>query len=70
MPTSKGGDFNPPSRKKTIWDIAQLISWMENLSVNEDSIFEVSHHLAFILLLASGRRIHDLTLLRIDEDVT
>jgi hypothetical protein len=32
------------------------------------SIFQVSRHLAVLLLLASGHRIHDLTLIDLDED--
>ena len=58
----------PPSSKKQIWDVKYLISWLENISIQEDSIFQISRHLVLLLLLASGRRIHDLTLLRIDEN--
>lgn len=57
----------PPPIKKQIWDIKQLIRWMENTSIHEDSLFQVSRQLALILLLASGRRVHDLTLLNIDN---
>lgn len=35
---------------------------------SRDTLFEISRRTAAILLLASGRRIHDLTLLRISED--
>lgn len=41
---------------------------MKDLKVDENSIFQVSRDLSLILLLASGRRIHDLTLLRTDKD--
>lgn len=41
---------------------------MKTVAVDESSIFQVSRHLALILLLASGRRVHDLTLLRIGKD--
>jgi hypothetical protein len=57
----------PASIKKRIWDIKQLIDWMERNPVQEDSIFQVSRHLALLLLVASGRRVHDLTLLNINE---
>ncbi|CAK1598323.1 unnamed protein product [Parnassius mnemosyne] len=59
---------HPSSSKKCIWDVEQLIAWMKTSVINEDSLFEVSRHVALHLLLASGRRIHDLTLLRIDDD--
>lgn len=58
----------PPTVKKSIWDVEHLVLWMKNSVINEESLFEVSRHVALILLLASGRRIHDLTLLRVDED--
>lgn len=58
----------PPAAKKMIWDVAKLIDWMKHFVVDENSIFQVSRHLALILLLASGRRVHDLTLLRIDQE--
>jgi len=35
---------------------------------DRSSLFEVSRHVAVLLLLASGRRVHDLTLLSVDED--
>lgn len=56
----------PQPKKKLIWDINTLINWMRNENINKDSIFQVSRRVALILLLASGRRIHDLTLLSID----
>lgn len=59
---------HPAPVKKSIWDVEQLVLCMENSVINEESLFEVSRHVALILLLASGRRIYDLTLLRIDED--
>lgn len=58
----------PRLRRNTIWDVQSLIVWMRNEIVGEKSIFQVSRRLALILLLASGRRVHDLTLLRIDDD--
>nr|CAI5840004.1 unnamed protein product [Callosobruchus analis] len=58
----------PPVGKKQTWNINKLLSWLDNDSVDNTSIFQVSRHLAVILLLASGRRIHDLTLLKIDAN--
>lgn len=58
----------PPAGKKQIWDVKDLIKWMKSVTVLEGNLFQISRHLALLLLLASGRRIHDLTLLRIDED--
>lgn len=54
--------------KSKIWNIKDLIGWLRSHSPTEDSIFQVSRHAALLLLLASGRRIHDLTLLSIDEE--
>lgn len=57
----------PTPVKKQIWDVKQLLTWLENFPIQIDNIFQVSRHLALLLLLASGRRIHDLTLLRTDK---
>lgn len=54
------------SPKKFIWDVGRLISWMTEEDLDLSSLFQVSRRLALILLLASGRRVHDLTLLSID----
>lgn len=65
----KGIDLSkPPAGKKQIWDVKDLIKWMKNVTVQEENLFQISRHLALLLLLASGRRIHDLTLLKIDEN--
>ena len=55
-----------PVESREIWDINLLFSWMHDNPPSESSLFEVSRHLALLLLLASGRRIHDLTLLACD----
>lgn len=51
----------------SIWNAEDLVQWLRDHPPVEDSIFQVSRHVAILLLLASGRRLHDLTLLRIDE---
>lgn len=58
----------PQPKKKLIWNISTLVDWMKNENINKNSIFQVSRRVALILLLASGRRIHDLTLLHIDSN--
>lgn len=58
--------YSIPERRQ-IWDVSILRTWIESHPPKEDSFFEVSRHLALLLLLASGRRLHDLTLLRIDQ---
>ena len=55
------------SSKSQIWDIQDMLRWLRSHCPTEDSIFQVSRHVALLLLLASGRRIHDLTLLCIDD---
>nr|CAH7716821.1 unnamed protein product [Callosobruchus chinensis] len=57
----------PQSRKKSIWSINVLVEWMRKEKIDKHSLFQVSRRVALILLLASGRRIHDLTLLRVDN---
>lgn len=54
--------------KRKIWDIDILIKWLKNNPPRQDSLFQVSRFVAVLLLLASGRRIHDLSLLSIDDD--
>lgn len=54
--------------KSLIWDVNNLINWLKLNLPNEQSLFQVSRHLALLLVLASGRRIHDLTLLSINPD--
>lgn len=58
---------SPSVGRSTIWDIQVLVDWMKSNIPSIDSVFQVSRHVSLLLLLASGRRIHDLTLLRIDE---
>lgn len=58
----------PPPIKKPIWNVNSLISWMRQETIDQLSLFQVSRRLVLILLLASGRRIHDLTLLYIDQE--
>nr|CAI5839165.1 unnamed protein product [Callosobruchus analis] len=53
---------------KVIWDVSLLISWLKTEALDETSLYQVSRRLSLLLLLASGRRIHDLTLLRMDNE--
>lgn len=50
-----------------IWNILDLINWLRMNPPDETSIYQISRHCALLLLLASGRRLHDLTLLQIDN---
>ncbi|KAI5699222.1 hypothetical protein M8J76_011662 [Diaphorina citri] len=64
----KGINASQPRKEcRRIWDIQQLRVWVEQNPPSPKSFFEVSRHLAIILALSSGRRIHDLTLLHVDE---
>ncbi|CAK1585946.1 unnamed protein product [Parnassius mnemosyne] len=56
----------PPKSKAPIWDVQIVFDWLATSSI-KNTIFEVSRRTAAILLLASGRRVHDLTLLKISE---
>ncbi|XP_061384780.1 uncharacterized protein LOC133320416 [Danaus plexippus] len=50
--------------KPPIWNPKKLLDYVSSHNPNKNSLFDVSRHAA---TLASGRRIHDLTLLRIDN---
>lgn len=54
--------------KSTIWNILDLVNWLKSHPPDQNSFFQVSRHTAILLLLASGRRIHDLTLISLDKD--
>lgn len=58
----------PPSRKPSTWNVSTLIEYLQHYNINVESIFQTSRHVAALLLLCSGRRIHDLTLLDISSD--
>lgn len=57
----------PPKVTRTIWNVSDLRKWVENNPPLISSYFEVARHLTLLFLLLSGRRVHDLTLLRIDS---
>lgn len=57
----------PQSVKPPIWDVNIVLSWLKS-STGCDSLFNISRRAALILLLASGRRLHDLTLLELSQD--
>ncbi|XP_017476271.1 PREDICTED: uncharacterized protein LOC108366379 [Rhagoletis zephyria] len=58
---------NPSTKKPITWEIEDLINYLRTYEVNKNSIFAVSRHTSILLLLASGRRVHDLTLLTIND---
>lgn len=58
----------PVAHTKSVWNIDVLVSFLERYNIDENSLFQTSRHSAALLLLCSGRRVHDLTLLAIDED--
>lgn len=57
----------PQEKRSKIWDTELLFDWLKD-TPSSDRLFDVSRRTAIILLLASGRRVHDLTLLDITED--
>ncbi|CAG5002500.1 unnamed protein product [Parnassius apollo] len=50
-------------RKSEVWNVETLLSCMKKNLPDRNSIFQTSMYTALLLLLASGRRIHDFTLL-------
>lgn len=57
----------PREEHAPIWDPQILYDWLST-SPPQLTFFEISIRTASLLLLASGRRIHDLTLLKISPD--
>lgn len=57
----------PVARKSYIWNIDDLLVYLANSKIDCNNMFETSRHTAILLLLCSGRRIHDLTLLNVDS---
>ncbi|XP_073961516.1 uncharacterized protein [Choristoneura fumiferana] len=57
---------NPIDKKTPIWNVEVLSDYLRKSKINHNNIFEVCRRTAVLLLLCSGRRIHDLTLLNID----
>ncbi|KAH9635653.1 hypothetical protein HF086_001444 [Spodoptera exigua] len=57
-----------PHGKPPIWNINDLANFLDSKRIDENNIFQVQRHTATLLLLCSGRRIHDLTLLRVDSN--
>lgn len=59
---------NERLKKAPIWDVDILADWLHHNLPDQNSLFECSLRAAILLLLCSGRRVHDLTLLAIDQD--
>lgn len=57
---------NPKTSKPPIWDVSKLTTYLTTYTIDHNNLFQISRHTAMLLLLCSGRRIHDLTLLRVD----
>ncbi|XP_063827850.1 uncharacterized protein LOC135077240 [Ostrinia nubilalis] len=54
--------------KPPIWNVKELLKCLENSAPDSSNLYQVSRRAAILLLLASGRRVHDLTLLIIDPE--
>lgn len=57
----------PKEPKPPIWDISQVSNHLSQRSL-DSNLYDTSRHTAVLLLLCSGRRVHDLTLLRCNSD--
>lgn len=55
----------PPINKPPTWNVSQLMEFLQHYPLDDKSLFQVSRHVSALLLLATGRRVHDLTLLDI-----
>ncbi|KAI5634616.1 hypothetical protein NE865_12679 [Phthorimaea operculella] len=60
--------LKPKPEKPPIWDIDQLSSWLCNSFSRDITLYECSRRTACLLLLCSGRRVHDLSLLSLHPD--
>lgn len=59
---------NPRTSKPPVWDVSKLTTFLASCTIDLNNVFQVSRHTAMLLLLCTGRRIHDLTLLRVDPN--
>uniref|UniRef100_A0A8D8UBZ9 Uncharacterized protein n=1 Tax=Cacopsylla melanoneura TaxID=428564 RepID=A0A8D8UBZ9_9HEMI len=60
--------LRPRQEGRRIWDVDQLRQWIYRNPPSLSNFLEISRHVATLLLLVSGRRVHDLTLLLVTED--
>lgn len=60
---------NPIEKRTLTWKLDDLFQFLDTYNVDTNSLFSVSRHTATLLLLASGRRVHDLTLLSISPEL-
>lgn len=56
----------PTPQKVPIWDARILIKYLKDTNPDPNNLYDVSRRTATILLLCSGRRVHDLSLLHCD----
>lgn len=56
----------PKSLKPPIWDVELVLEHISQLDSETNSLYQVSKCAVSVLLLCSGRRVHDLTLLRVN----
>lgn len=54
--------------KPPIWDTDDLVTWLLNNIPDQNNFYQCSRRAAVLLLLCSGRRVHDLTLLAMDSN--
>lgn len=57
----------PKEKRPPIWDINQVVNHLAKTKLN-CNLYDTSRQTATLLLLCSGRRVHDLTLLQCDPD--
>lgn len=55
-------------RSAIIWDCQVLETWLSKFKTKNLNLYEISRLCAVILLLCSGRRVHDLTLLSVSSE--
>ncbi|KOB69618.1 putative reverse transcriptase-7 [Operophtera brumata] len=61
-------EVEKPKLRKNIWSLDMILDWVQRLNVTEDNLYQVTRHTALLILLHSGRRIHDLTLQKISPE--
>lgn len=57
---------HPKSDKAPIWNLDIVVTYLRKVDISTTSLYDASKHTATLLMLCSGRRVHDLTLLCID----
>jgi Phage integrase family len=61
-------NLKPRVQAAPAWEIDRLLRFMEDYAIPLHKLYPLSRHLAMLMLLFSGRRVHDLSLLHVGNN--